>query len=313
MIIDLHSHLNPKEWSKTRPPSMFDVEGYIAAQAEAGIDLTLFSNPLVGRPNLDLTSLENVKKYHEFAAETAAKYPKSLVASAVCIPWAGDEYLEETRRALTEGGCKAVLINPSYRGEYLDSERAFPFYQLMSEMDVPVLLHPPGETIGQEFMQEYRLVEMIGRPMETTLGLARMVYAGVLEKFPRLKMVCAHLGGAITILAGRINYGYEERSKTGYNPFGIVGNDWGPDCLTKEPIDYIAMLYVDTVSFHQPGVMCALQTVGADHVVFGTDNPPVQVPLKRSLKLIDDLPVPEETKQKIFSGTAAKLLKMTTA
>lgn len=310
MIIDLHSHLNPKVWSKTRPPAMFDVEGYIATQAEAGVDLTLFSNPLIGRPGLDLYSLDNIKRYHEFAAETAGKYPQTLAASAAAVPWAGDEYLEETRRAITEGGCKAVMINPSYQGAYLDSERAYPFYELMSEMDVPVLLHPPGETIGKEYMREYRLVEMIGRPMETTLGLARMIYGGVLEKFPKLKMVGAHLGGAITILAGRINYGYEERNKSGYNPFGGVGNDWGPVCLTKKVIDYVAMLYVDTVSFHQPGVMCALQTVGEDHVVFGTDNPPVQIPLQRSIKLINDLPVQEDVKQKIFSGNAAKLLKL---
>ncbi len=309
MIIDLHAHLNPQEWSKTRPPSMFDVEGYIAVQTEAHIDLSLISNPLVGRPNLDLRDLDKIKRYNEFAAELISKYPKNLIAAAAAVPWAGDEYLEETRRALTEGGCKAVMINPSYKGEYLDSERAYPFYRLMSEMDVPVLIHPPGETIGREFMKEYRLVEIIGRPMETTLGLARMIYGGVLEKFPRLKIVCAHLGGAITILAGRINYGYEERKKEGYNPFG-TGDDWGPDCLTRQPIDYIAMLYVDTVSFHQPGVMCALQTVGEDHVVFGTDNPPVQVPLERSIGLIENLPVQENVKRKIFRDNAVDLLKL---
>ena len=309
MIIDLHAHLNPEEWSKTRPPSMFDVEGYLAAQAEAHIDLSLISNPLIGRPNQDLRSLDKMKRFHEFAAELTAKYPQNLIAAAVAVPWAGDDCLEETKRAIIEGGCKAVLINPCYNGEYLDSERAYPFYQLMSEMDIPVFVHPPGETIGKEFMKEYRLVEIVGRPMETTLGLARMIYAGVLEKFPKLKVLCAHLGGAITILAGRINYGYEERAKEGYNPFG-TGDDWGPDCLTKEPLDYIRMLYVDTVSFHQPGVMCALMTVGDDHVVFGTDNPPVQIPLERSIRLIENLPVGEDVKQKIFSGNAARLLKL---
>ena len=300
MIIDLHAHLNPQEWSKTRPPSMFDVEGYLAAQAEAHIDVSLVSNPLIGRPNQDLRSLDKMKRFHEFAAELTSKYPQNLIAAAVAVPWAGDDCLEETRRAIIEGGCKAVLINPCHQGEYLDSERAYPFYQLMSEMDVPVFVHPPGETIGKEFMKEYRLVEIVGRPMETTLGLARMIYAGVLEKFPKLKILCAHLGGAITILAGRINYGYEERAKEGFNPFG-TGDDWGPDCLTKEPLDYIRMLYVDTVSFHQPGVMCALMTVGEDHVVFGTDNPPVQIPLERSIRLIENLPVGEEVKQKIFA------------
>ena len=288
---------------------MFDVEGYLAAQAEAHIDLSLISNPLIGRPNQDLRSLDKMKRFHEFAAELTSKYPQNLIAAAVAVPWAGDDCLEETRRAIIEGGCKAVLINPCHQGEYLDSERAYPFYQLMEEMDIPVFVHPPGETIGKEFMKEYRLVEIVGRPMETTLGLARMIYAGVLEKFPKLKVVCAHLGGAITILAGRINYGYEERAKQGFNPFG-TGDDWGPDCLTKEPLDYIRMLYVDTVSFHQPGVMCALMTVGDDHVVFGTDNPPVQIPLERSISLIKNLPVGEEVKQKIFSGNAARLLKL---
>lgn len=305
MIIDVHSHLNPKEWSQNRPASMFNVEAYMEAQEKAGIDLTVFSNPMIGRlPALDLRTLDNIKRFHEFAAGVVAKYPGRLAALACTVPFGGDAFLEETRKAITTYNFKGVMINPSFNGEFLDSERAYPFYELMQEMNIPVFVHPPGLTVGSEYMREYRLVEMVGRPWETTLGLARMIYSGVLERFPRLKLVCSHLGGAITMLAGRLDYGYEERAVEGFGP-------WGPDVITKKPSDYIKMLYLDTVCFHQPAVLCALQTVGEDHLVFGTDYPPVTIPLSRSIRLIQDLPLPEKVKEKILGDNATELLRLT--
>jgi aminocarboxymuconate-semialdehyde decarboxylase len=83
---------------------------------------------------------------------------------------------------------------------------------------------------------------------------------------------------------------------------------WESDVLTKHPAEYIKQLYMDTVSLHTPAVLCTAQTVGVDHVVFGSDYPPVPIPLKRSVKVVQDLDLPEEDKKKILGGNAAKLL-----
>ena len=83
---------------------------------------------------------------------------------------------------------------------------------------------------------------------------------------------------------------------------------WEPDLLTRPPASYIEQLYFDTVCLHPPAVLCAVQTVGADHVLFGSDFPPVPIPLKRSVDTVRDVSISQEEKEKILGGNAAKLL-----
>ncbi|MDP2646158.1 MAG: amidohydrolase family protein [Desulfobacterales bacterium] len=304
MIIDFHCHLLPNEAGQNRPVSFMQVEDYISCQAENGVDLTVMSNAMIGSlPKVDIRTLDSIKRYHAFAAEWVNRYPQNLVAVACGVPFQGEEFLDEVYTAVKDYGFRGVMINSSFDGQYLDSPACYPFYDLMSELDLPVLLHPPGITLGTEHMCQYRLIEMVGRPWDTTLSLARMICSGVLEKYPRLKIVCAHLGGAITMLAGRLDYGYRLRAAKGFEP-------WGKDVLTRAPSEYIKMLYVDTVSFHLPALQCALDTVGPEHVVFGTDFPPVNMPLQESIDLIERLPVGEDIKKRIFCENAQNLLHL---
>ncbi|HEY2988509.1 MAG TPA: amidohydrolase family protein, partial [Candidatus Binatia bacterium] len=196
---------------------------------------------------------------------------------------------------------KGIMIGSSVDGEYLDSPRAVPFFELAAALDVPLFVHPPRVTIGAEKMEIFRLPEMIGRPFDTTLSLARFILTGGLEKFPQLKLVCAHMGGTLPMLPGRLGFGYELRRDASFGP-------WEPDVLSKPPADYIRQLYMDTVSLFTPAVLCTVETVGVDHVVFGSDFPPVPIALKRSVEVVEALAVPEADKKKILGGNAAKLL-----
>ncbi|NIM20055.1 MAG: amidohydrolase family protein [Candidatus Latescibacteria bacterium] len=103
------------------------------------------------------------------------------------------------------------------------------------------------------------------------------------------------------MLPGRLGFGYELRKDTSFGP-------WQPDVLTRPPASYIQQLHFDTVSLHPPAVTCAVETVGVDHVVFGSDFPPVPIPLKRSVDVIHALSVSAGDKEKILGGNAAKLL-----
>lgn len=105
------------------------------------------------------------------------------------------------------------------------------------------------------------------------------------------------------MLPGRLGFGYELRQDPSFGP-------WEPDVIPRPPEAYIRQLYFDTVSLHPPAVMCAVETVGADHVVFGSDSPPVPIPLKRSVDVVNALRISSEDKQKIFGGNAAKLLRL---
>ncbi|MBI2999211.1 MAG: amidohydrolase [Deltaproteobacteria bacterium] len=301
MVIDCHAHLAPRSWLHPKsPPAIFNIEGLIEEQQRGGVDLTVFGNNWIRTPD-GVDPLGVVKEFNEFAAEVTAKHPKHLLGLACSIPFGGDEVLKETEKAVRHYALKGIMVNSSVNGEYLDSPRAEPFFQLVSELAVPLFVHPPKVTIGNEKMEIFRLPEMLGRPFDTTLSLARFILTGGLEKFPKLKIVAAHVGGALPMLPGRLGFGYELRRDMSFGP-------WEPDVLTRPPASYIQQLYFDTVCLHPPAVMCAVQTIGVDHVLFGSDFPPVPVPLKRSVDVIRALSVSDEDKQKILGGNAVKLL-----
>jgi aminocarboxymuconate-semialdehyde decarboxylase len=303
LVIDCHAHLAPPEWaSPGAPQSMFDLPAYLEKQSEAGIDLTVFGNNMIRCPPR-LSFLDAAKRYNEFAVELTAKHPGRLLGLASTNPFGGDDFLKEAERAITGYGLRGFMINTSVDGEYLDSPKAFDFFEVVSRLDVPVFLHPPKTTIGNEKMELKRLPELVGRPFDTTLTLARMILTGVLERFPRLRLVCAHVGGAITVLPGRLDFGHELRDDP---TFGI----WGPNPLTKPPSAYIGELYVDTVCFHAPAILCAVSTVGVDRVLLGSDFPPVGVPLSRSVEIVNRLPLHPRDRRKLLGDNAARLLKL---
>ncbi|HEY3302298.1 MAG TPA: amidohydrolase family protein [Candidatus Binatia bacterium] len=303
MVIDCHAHLVPKSWYHPKsPPAIFDIEGLLEEQDKAGVNLTVFGNNWIRTPQ-GRDSFDIVREFNEFAAETTAKYSGRLLGLASSVPFSDERMLKETERAVRDYKLKGIMVGSSVEGEYLDSPRAVPFFELVTELDVPVFVHPPRVTIGAEKMEIFRLPEMLGRPFDTTLSLARFILTGGLEKFPKLKLVCAHLGGALPMLPGRLGFGYELRKDTSFGP-------WEPDVLTKPPADYMKQLFLDTVSLHTPAVLCSVQTVGVDHVVFGSDFPPVPIALKRSVEVIEALSLPEADKQKILGGNAAKLLRL---
>ena len=301
MIIDCHAHLMPQSWSHPNSPkTIFDLDALFREQDEAGVDITVFGNNWIRSPD-GADSLRVVQEFNEHAAELTAKYPKRLLGLACSVPFENGKILKETEKAIRDYKLKGIMINTSVNGEYLDSPRATPFFELASELEVPLFVHPPKFTIGNEKMEIFRLPELLGRPFDTTLALTRFIFTGGFERFPKLKMICAHVGGALPMLPGRYGVGYELRRDMSFGP-------WEPDIMSRPPASYIGQLYVDTVSYHPAAVQCAIDTLGIDHVVFGSDSPPVPLPLKRAVDTVQDLRISDADKQKILGGTAAKLL-----
>jgi len=301
MVIDCHAHLVPKSWfHPNSPKSIFDLDGLFKEQDEAGVDITVFGNNWIRSPD-GYDQLRVVQEFNDHAAELTAKYPKRLLGLACTMPFGNDAILKETEKAVKQFKLKGIMVGSSVNGEYLDSPRATSFFELVSELDVPLFVHPPKFTIGNEKMEIFRLPEMLGRPFDTTLSLTRFIFTGGFERFPKLRMVCAHVGGALPMLPGRYGFGYELRRDMNFGP-------WEPDVMTREPASYMSQLYVDTVCYHPPAVQCAIDTIGIDHVVFGSDSPPVPLPLKRAVDTVQQLKVSDGDKQKILGGNAAKLL-----
>jgi aminocarboxymuconate-semialdehyde decarboxylase len=300
-VVDAHSHLFPPAWAPRgrMPPDMFDVEALLARQAEAGIATTIVSDPHIWYGDLDPGSIDYAREYDEFAAELQRQHPGAVQALATATPWRGAEHVAEAARALDELGLGGVAIATSDGGRYLDSVPD-EFWELVVDRDATVFLHPGGTTVGQELMDMYRLGEVCGRPLDTTLTLARLILFGVLERHPSLRLLCSHAGGAICAIADRLDFGHELRD---YAPLG----PWGEVRLAEPPSSFVARLHLDTVTYGPALLRLALERVGAERLVFGSDNPPVPFPLTRSLGHVEALGLPPAELAAVLGGNARSL------
>lgn len=303
--VDAHSHLFPPGWASLgrMPADMFDVEGLLERQAAAGIGTSVVSDPHIWYGDLDPSDIVRTREYNDFAAELQRTHAPSLVALGTVTPWRGDEHIAEATRAISELGLPGLALPTSDRGRYLD-EIPDAFWELCNALDFPVFVHPGGSVVGQELMGMYRLGEVCGRPLDTTLTLARLVLTGGLERHRGLRLLCAHAGGAICTVADRLDFGHELR---GYAPLG----PWGEVELPEPPSAYISRLYLDTVTYGTAALRPALERVGPARVVFGSDRPPVPFDLERSLGHVRALGLPPEQEAAVLGGNARTLFSLT--
>ncbi len=308
MIIDWHTHVYPPEYANSpqwegRCPMV--LENVLAVHERAGVDLAVISNPVhyVGGQPADEV-FKGIQRWNEYSAEIAQKYPDRTLCFATSVPGGGDRFLKELERAVKEYGLRGVLINSSHQGHYPDADEARPFFELITDLDIPVMVHAPSSSWGEECMRDYRLISSVGRPADECLSLSRLIVRGVFEQFPTLKLVGCHLGGGICEVVGRLNYAYELQEEAFF-----LGR-YEPMLITKEPGEYLKMMYMDSAAYHWPAVMCAINTIGIDHMLFGSDAPPLAPLLPRAVKLVKELPISDTDKQAIFYDNAARLLKL---
>ena len=211
--------------------------------------------------------------------------------------------MKELERAIVQNGLRGVLINSSHQGAYPDDDEAKPFFELVTSLGIPVMMHAPCVGFGEERMRDYRLASSVGRPFDECLAIARMIVRGVFERFAKMKFVGCHLGGGICEVIGRMDYGYE----LGDRASGL--GSYEPMLITKRPSDYLKTLYMDTVCYHPPALACAYQTVGAKQLLFGSDAPPLLPLLPRAKEIIEELPLTAAEREDIFGRNALKLLE----
>jgi aminocarboxymuconate-semialdehyde decarboxylase len=309
MIIDWHTHVHsPREqaaprWRGRCPAT---IENVLRLHEEAGLDISVISNS--GHYFKQFTHADAVpvvRASNEYLASLRDRHKDKVVAIAVAIPCGGDGHLKELERAVKEDDLRGVLISSSNRGAYPDDAEARPFFKLATELDIPVFMHPPAVGFGEERMREFRLASSVGRPFDSCLALARLIVNGVFEEFPTLKFVASHLGGGICEIIGRMDYAYELREDP------VILGPYGPPVhITRKPSDYLRMIYFDTVCYHVPALECAIKTVGADRLIFGTDSPMLVALKQRGLDLVRGLDLGSAEKERILSGNARALLKL---
>lgn len=200
----------------------------------------------------------------------------------------------ELERAMKELGMKGVEIATDVNGKNLDWPELWPFYAKAQELGAFILVHP-GVPPGAGQMQNYCLYNLIGYPFVTSLAIGSLVFGGVLEDFPELKLCFAHGGGFIPYQRGRLEHGYRVKAE-------CKGK------ISKPPSEYLKLLYFDTVTHYLPALEYLIRTAGIDKVLLGSDYPfdvmdsdPVE-----TVNLLESISFPE--KKKIWGENAAQVL-----
>lgn len=308
MIIEWHNHVYPPEeaaapeWEGRCP---MNIDNVLDANRKAGVDVIVVSNAAhYMRYKSDKEELTSIKRWTDYAAEIQDRHRGLVCGFATLLPCGGPAYVRELERAIKELGLKGVFINSSHKGHYPDDDEARPFWEAVQDLDIPVMIHPPHVGFGEERMKEYRLASSVGRPFDLTLALSRLIVRGILEDLPGLKIVASHGGGGICEVIGRMDYAYELRDEAYF-----LGS-YAPLRIKHAPSHYLKMMYLDTVCYHAPAIRCVLDTVGVDHVLYGSDAPPLTSLKPRAIKLIQDLNLSPADRDKVFWRNAAKLLKL---
>ena len=191
------------------------------------------------------------------AAEAAAR-PDLFIGFATLPLQDIDAALAELERAVGELGLRGIEIATNINGVELDDPMLEPFWQRVEQLGVPVLIHP-HYVVGPERMRDYYLRNLAGNPLETALAGTRLVLGGVLERYPNLKIILSHGGGALPGIFPRIMHGYSVRPES-----RLRANDPRAD---------FQRLYFDTIVFEAPALRQLVETVGASQVILGTDYP----------------------------------------
>ena len=196
---------------------------------------------------------------NDWLAELVSVSPERFAAIGTVPMQDSARAVAELDYLVNDLGFKGVQISSNVAGLDLDDPRFFPFFARAEELGAVVLIHPNGFTDMSRFT-DYFLVNVMGNPMDSTLALTRLVYAGVLEKLPRLKLCVVHGGGFIPSLHGRIDHAWERRPECQVN-------------VPRPPSSYLKQVHFDTMVF-SPEVLGALVGfAGADHVLLGSDYP----------------------------------------
>lgn len=290
--VDVHNSFYPKEWLdylekrkkspraiRTGPTSLllcvvddyagahvdkpghYDPEARIRDMDSAGIDTQMLGSSI---PSVELLEAKEgviwAKRMNDLFAEVCKKYPGRFYAH-ITLPYQDvDASLEEIDRC-KKLGFKGIMMFSNLNGKPIASPEFHPIYAKAEEYGLPIFVHPASPPRTQAIMEEHKVAAALyGYTLDTTLAIMGLIWQGVLEKYPNLKLVHAHLGGVVPYTAGRLEVCWPAFAKE----LGLK--------LSKKPSEYYQkQVYVDTVSGYLPAMKCCLEFMGADHMCLGTD------------------------------------------
>lgn len=284
-------------------------EGYQQILSNATPPLEVFAKP---SDAVELAQLVN-----DGMAELVSHYPDRFPGFIASLPMNDpDAALREIERTVTGLGARGIQVFSNVAGRALTSPEFLPIFDAMAAHDLPIWLHPyRGADVpdyAAEDQSQFEIWWTFGWPYETSAAMARIVFAGIFDRLPALKIITHHMGAMVPYFAGRVGPGWDQLgARTSDRDYAAVLTQ-----LRRRPLDYFHMFYGDTALFGAyDATVCGLQFFGVDHVVFASDAPfdPEKGPMyiRETIKVIDRLPISQEEREQIYWRNAVGLLKLT--
>ncbi len=261
---------------------------------KSGVDAVLLC-PWVSLVRYEATpeeSLDACQVQNDALSLLVKKYPNRVAALGM-IPLQDVALAIKELERLMKSGLKGVEIGTHVNGVYPGDARFRPFWEACESLGAFVFIHPV-EGGGRAELRDYYMWNVIGNPMETTVAAGHLILSGVMDAYPRLKILLAHGGGALPYLHGRLDRGFKQRPEIN-------------KAISRPPTEYLKQFYFDTIT-HDPIVLKSLvDFVGADHILLGSDYP-FDMGNENPVELVRAANLGIENEKKILGENAMQLL-----
>ncbi len=335
MKIDIYNHVIPMAYLEkmkqlSKDPGivkrmsglrmLWDIEARVAMlkekfpEVQQVLTLGLPSPELLGGPDV---SPELARIANDGMAGMCRRWPEQFPAFIASLPMNNvPAALEEMDRAIGTLGARGIQICTNVAGRPLDEDEFFPVFERITQHhDMPIWMHPARPATRTDYVNEtkskYEIWQVLGWPFETSVAMSRIVFSGLFDKLPTMRIITHHCGGMLPYFAGRAETLWAQLgSRTADEDYGAILKR-----MSKTPIEYFKMFYGDTVlGGSSSALRCGLDFFGADRVVFASDCPfdPEGGPMfiREGMRSVEDLNLSEDDKRKIYFGNALKLLKL---
>ena len=271
----------------------------------------------LGMPPLE--ALGEAAQVEEFAklgndgmADLCAKLPDYFCGWLASLPMNSKNFPKELERAIKNGAI-GIQVHTNINGKPLDEEEFLPLFEIAEKHNKPVFLHPSRTASMPDYPGEkkskYEIWWTFGWPYETSTAMARLVFGGVMDKHPNLKVLAHHLGAMVPFFEGRVGPGWDQLgNRTTDEDYKSLLKG-----MKKRPLDYFKDFYADSAVFgSEAATKCGLSFYGADRVLFASDCPfdPEKGPgyIRDTIAILDGLDMSDEDRHKINHKNAEMLL-----
>jgi predicted TIM-barrel fold metal-dependent hydrolase len=261
-------------------------------------------------------STEMANLANDGMAELIQKYPDRFAGFVASLPMNDpDGLLKEANRAIKDLGAGGVQVFTNVLGRPLTRPETMPLFELMAELDLPIWMHPARGADFPDYKSEpkshYEIWWTFGWPYETSVAMAHLVFSGLFDRHPDIKIITHHMGGMVPYFEGRVGPGWDQLgSRTSDEDYTLLLKR-----LKKRPLDYFHLFYADTALFGaREATTCGLKFFGPERVLFGSDMPfdpeKGSAYIRWTIEIIDRLDIKTEERKAIYEGNIKRLLKL---